>query len=155
MPDVIKKANTISARTLCVSLVFGVLALGGLASAQVASEGPRASDKPCLPASWPIEKATDRGAPYVFLAQTESRSYLEGRDFQSYQRDRGFAGDRNFGSYPDTWSGTQSQRPYSLKRPRIYGPSDNRCAGWSRRCAQSTSDAPGDFRSCMRYHGCR
>lgn len=100
---------------------------------------------------------TPWGASEIRLlsVQSGSRSYMEGRDFKSYQRDQGFAGQRNFGSYPSARGSGRENRPYRLERRRIQGPSDNRCAGWSRRCNRQTGDAPGDYESCMRYHGCR
>lgn len=92
---------------------------------------------------------------WLLRVQSGSRSYMEGRGFQSYRRDRGFAGQRNFGSYPSARGSRREERPYSLKRRRIHGPTDSRCTGWARRCGQDTGDAPGDYESCMRYHGCR
>jgi hypothetical protein len=91
----------------------------------------------------------------LHAVQTESRSYMHGRGFQSYQRDRGFAGERNFGSYPSARGDGRADRLYSLKRRHIHGPSQDRCAGWARRCDQQAGDAPGDYESCLRYHGCR
>ena len=87
--------------------------------------------------------------------QSESGSYLEGRGFQSYQRDRGFSGRRQFGIYPSRGGSAQEQRRLGLDERRLYGPSPNRCADWSRRCDQRTSDGSGDYTSCMPYHGCR
>jgi len=94
-------------------------------------------------------------AARLLNVQSGSRSYMEGRGFQSYRRDRGFSGQRNFGSYPSARGSSREERPYRLKRRRIHGPSDSRCAGWAGRCGQDTGDAPGDYESCMRYHGCR
>jgi hypothetical protein len=91
----------------------------------------------------------------LLTVQNESRSYLEGRGFQSYQRDRGFSGQRQFGTYPSRPGNTRDQRRLGLDERRLYGPSQNRCADWSRRCDQRTSDGSGDYTSCMRYHGCR
>jgi hypothetical protein len=117
----------------------------GLAGAAAASgPGDHAAS-----ASW------HAGEMRLLTVRSGSRSYMEGRGFQSYRRDRGFSGPRNFGSYPSARGSRREERPYSLERRRIHGPSDNRCAGWARRCAQDTGDAPGDYQSCMRYHGCR
>lgn len=95
------------------------------------------------------------GAWRLFAVQTGSRSYMHGRGFQSYQQDRGFARRRNFGSYPSGRATPRQDRLYSLKRRRIRGPADSRCADWARRCDRQTGDAPGDYESCLRYHGCR
>jgi len=78
------------------------------------------------------------------LIEAQYRSYLEGRDFQSYRQERGFVGERRFD--PD--------RPSRLQR-RFYGASDSRCAGWSRRCDQRWGSGNRDYYGCMRYHACR
>jgi len=91
----------------------------------------------------------------LFTVQNESGSYLEGRGFQSYQRDRGFSGQRQFGTYPSPRDSARDHRRLGLDERRLYGPSPNRCADWSRRCDQRTSDGSGDYTSCMRYHGCQ
>jgi len=93
--------------------------------------------------------------PQLLTADTGASSYLDGRDFQSYQQDRGFGSNRSFGGYPSTPAGPRDDSPYSLKQPRIHAPGDNRCADWSKRCELRTGDAPGDYERCMRYHGCR
>jgi len=148
------KHFVITARPLRIVALFCAVALCGVGRPQMSAAGVTLHEAPHSAGKQTTESQLD-AAGRLRLAQSGSRSYLEGRDFQSYRQDRGFAGERNFGRYPDTRSGPRDQRPYSLKRRRLYGPGDNRCADWSRRCAQRTGDAPGDYQSCMRYHGCR
>lgn len=134
-------------QVICVAAVLWGVAMFGFGSGAVAAG--------IEPTAYPAEAAWHGDQTILLSVQTGSRSYMEGRGFQSYRRDRGLAGQRNFGSYPSARGSRREERSYSLKRRRIHGPTDSRCAGWARRCSQDTGDAPGDYESCMRYHGCR
>lgn len=124
------------------------LALGGLDTASAASGG-------FTPAWESFPTVRHANETRLFTVQSGPRSYMEGRGFQSYQRDRGFSGERQFGGYPSAGDDSGSDRLYGLRRPRTYGPSENRCAGWSRRCDQRWGGGNPDYYGCMRYHGCR
>ncbi|WP_147361484.1 hypothetical protein [Dichotomicrobium thermohalophilum] len=92
------------------------------------------------------------------MIDVQYRSYLEGRDFRSYQQERGF-GRRQFetpdrGAERGDGPSADPDRPSRLQR-RFYGSSDSRCAGWSRRCDQRWGSGNPDYYGCMRYHGCR
>ena len=89
------------------------------------------------------------------LIEVQYRSYLEGRDFQSYRQDRGFS-QRRF-DQPGPRGETPSadpDRPSRLQR-RSLGSSDSRCGQWSRRCDQRWGSGNPDYYGCLRYHGCR
>jgi len=104
--------------------------------------------------------AAPHGTPGHGLIEVQYRSYLEGRDFQSYRQERGFVGERRFDSMPDRGSvgrdgpSPDPDRPTRLQR-RFYGAGDSACAQWSRRCDRRWGSGNPDYYGCMRYHGCR
>lgn len=103
--------------------------------------------------------AITKGQSGAALIEAQYRSYLEGRDFRSYQQERGFVGERRFDSLGGREMGEDDprpdpDRPTRLQR-RFYGSSDSRCAGWSGRCDQRWGSGNPDYYGCMRYHGCR
>jgi hypothetical protein len=111
------------------------------------------------PGSAPAVAATAHARNDAALIEVQYRSYMEGRDFQSYQQERGFVGERRFG-VPDRGATRQEgpspdpDRPSRLQR-RYFGSSDSRCGQWSRRCDQRWGSGNRDYYGCMRYHGCR
>lgn len=113
-----------------------------------------------LAASHQITASAPQIADSPHLIQAQYRSYLEGRDFQSYRQERGFVGERRFETLPDRGTArsqapsADTDRPSRLQR-RSYGASDSRCAGWSRRCDQRWGSGNRDYYGCMRYHACR
>jgi len=79
----------IAGQTLRIVAVFFAVALCGIASIEMSAARVTPSEAPQSAAKRATKSPLgDR----LLLAQSGSRSYMEGRDFQSYRQDRGFAG---------------------------------------------------------------
>jgi len=147
------RSQSCSTDTTARSIIFR-------ASAIIKSAGLAIAIIGALAASNQVIASATQIADGPRLIEAQYRSYLEGRDFQSYRQERGFVGERRFETLPDRGA-TRSEapsadpdRPSRLQR-RFYGASDSRCAGWSRRCDQRWGSGNRDYYGCMRYHACR